>query len=428
MITGVGMAHHLGGSRVRGAAMQIAAFLATAVLAHAAAAPAATTGAAEGLTTGSAVVTGTVNPGGEATTYAIEYGTSSAYGLTTAAVDAGTGTEAVPVRVTLTGLTASTTYHYRVVAVNGTETARGEDRTLRTAARPAPPTLNTPSAREITSVGATLAATVNPRGLATTARFEYGTTTGYGSVTPDVAVGAGGAAVPVTAALAGLAPGVRYNYRLVATSAAGVARSANRTFTTPRAPTGVVITPSTTRPTWGSGLSITGTVSGAASTPVALEKQDFPYTGPFTQVATATANSKGAFSVIVPPLSITARLRVVTRTTVVASSPVTTASVAVKVGLKSRRLRGGRVRIEGATWPAVPAGRVSLQRQSTTGSGKWVLVKRAVITPLDAGRSRYRFSAIARRARPTTYRVVVLARDGGAHVPGTSRSLTVPPT
>ena len=114
----------------------------------------------------------------------------------------------------------------------------------------------------------------------------------------------------------------------------------------------------------------------------------------------------------------------VTRTSVVATSPVATVSVAVKVGLKTRRLSGRRTRIEGATWPAVPAGRVSLQRQSR--SGKWGYVKRARITPLTGGRSRYTFSAVARRSRAMNYRVVVLARNGGANVPGTSRTITIP--
>ena len=63
--------------------MQIAALLLSAVLAQAA--PTATTGGAESVTTGSAAVTGTLNPGGDATTYQFEYGTSSSYGLTTPA-------------------------------------------------------------------------------------------------------------------------------------------------------------------------------------------------------------------------------------------------------------------------------------------------------------------------------------------------------
>ena len=83
MITGVGMAHHLGGSRVRTlpctSPPSFSAPFSPRPL------PAATTGAAESITTGSAAVTGTVNPGGEATTYQFEYGTTTSYGLTTPA-------------------------------------------------------------------------------------------------------------------------------------------------------------------------------------------------------------------------------------------------------------------------------------------------------------------------------------------------------
>ena len=44
---------------------------------------------------------------------------------------------------------------------------------------------------------------------------------------------------------------------------------------------------------------------------------------------------------------------------------------------------------------------------------------------IDADRSRYVFT-IPRRSRAMNYRVTVLARDNGAHVPGSSRIITVP--
>ena len=63
-------------------------------------------------------------------TYSLEYGTTSAYGASTAAVDAGEGREAV--RLQLTGLTPGTTYHARVVATNEFGTSHGADLTFTT--------------------------------------------------------------------------------------------------------------------------------------------------------------------------------------------------------------------------------------------------------------------------------------------------------
>ncbi len=384
--------------------MHIAALLITALLAQAT----ATTGPAESVTTGSAVVTGTVDPGA---TYHFEYGTPATYGLRTP--DA-TADAAGAARQTLTNLTPGTQYHYRIVSGG----SLGADRTFTTATPPRAPSVSARSATAVTGAGATLRAGVNPRGLATTVRFEYGPTTAYGSVTPEQPIGAGASTVSVAAAIGNLAPYTRYQYRAVATSAAGVTRGSNRSFRTTRVPTGVAITPTTVRPIWGSGLGLTGTVSGVTRTPVALEKQDFPYAGPFIAIATTTANSRGAFSFTVPPLFTTSRLRVVTRTAVVATSPAVTAKVAVKVGLRTKRLSRKRYRLHGATWPAVPNGRASLQRQSR--SGRWSPVARTSLSPLSGDRSRYRFT-VRRRSRALNYRVVVVPNDGGAHVSGHSR-------
>ena len=92
--------------------MQIAALLLSAVFAQAA--PTAIYGALRSRsTTGSAAVTGTVNPGGDATTYQFEYGTSASYGPGSPAQDAGSGTVGLGARATLLSPTTSTTYHYR---------------------------------------------------------------------------------------------------------------------------------------------------------------------------------------------------------------------------------------------------------------------------------------------------------------------------
>ena len=398
--------------------MQIAALLLSAVLFQA---PAVTTGSAGSITTGSAEVQGTVNPGGQPTTYQVEYGTSTSYGVKTSARDAGSGTDPVAVRVTLTGLSNNTTYHYRVTANDGAVV--GEDKTFRTLAPAALPSVSSRAATGVTGSGATLNASIDPNGLATNVYFEYGTSTSYGTRTPTAGIGSGTSAVAVNAPVGGLRPNTRYNFRAVATSAAGVTRTSNRTFTTARVPTGVSITPSTVRPTWGTGLTISGTVSGSGTTPVALEKLDYPFQGQWAQVATTTSNSSGAFSMTVPPLFATTRLRVATRTQTVVTSGVATAMVAVKVGLKTSRVSTRRTRVTGTIWPSVPTGRASLQRQSR--SGRWIPVKRTNVTARSGDRSRYTFTVTRSRSRAMNYRVVVNPRDNGLHVSGTSRVINL---
>ncbi len=94
--------------------------------------------------------------------------------------------------------------------------------------------------RELTAeVGvseAKLGALVNPGGIQTTYRFEYGPTSEYGSATPfpEGSVGEGLESHAVWAAASGLAPGTTYHYRVVATNelAPGGIAGPDQTFTT----------------------------------------------------------------------------------------------------------------------------------------------------------------------------------------------------
>ncbi|MGZ5341412.1 MAG: fibronectin type III domain-containing protein [Solirubrobacterales bacterium] len=111
--------------------------------------PDAVTGAATSITQSSATVGGTVNPSGEATTYHFEFGTTTAYGSQTADTNAGSGTSDQAAAANLSGLSAGTTYHYRVVATNPSGTTAGDDAEFTTAPpTPAesPPTLPLPTA------------------------------------------------------------------------------------------------------------------------------------------------------------------------------------------------------------------------------------------------------------------------------------------
>jgi hypothetical protein len=65
-----------------------------------------------------AVVGGGVNPQNAATSYRVEYGKTNAYGLSTAAVPAGSGSDEIAVSASLAGLEPDTTYHYRLVATS----------------------------------------------------------------------------------------------------------------------------------------------------------------------------------------------------------------------------------------------------------------------------------------------------------------------
>jgi hypothetical protein len=83
---------------------------------------------------GSAVLSAQINPRGSSATYYFEYGTSEAYGSSTAEASLGAGEGAVTAPAQLTGLTAGTPYHFRVVTSNETGIERGVDMTFNTLA------------------------------------------------------------------------------------------------------------------------------------------------------------------------------------------------------------------------------------------------------------------------------------------------------
>jgi hypothetical protein len=95
-----------------------------------------------------------------------------------------------------------------------------------------PPLATTGTATEITSSGATLDGTVNPRGADTTVTFEYGTTNAYGTTTTGIDVGSGNANVPVSVPITGLVNGTTYHYRVVAQTSTTTVDGADATFLT----------------------------------------------------------------------------------------------------------------------------------------------------------------------------------------------------
>jgi hypothetical protein len=100
---------------------------------------------------------------------------------------------------------------------------------------PARPLATTLAATGITTSKATLHGTVNPNRLPTTYRFQYGRTASYGSSTPVVNAGAGGANVAAASIIKGLRPNTTFHFRIVAFNRGGIAQGLDRTFKT-RAP------------------------------------------------------------------------------------------------------------------------------------------------------------------------------------------------
>jgi hypothetical protein len=97
------------------------------------------------LTVGATVasLTGGVYPNGLDTTYHWQYGTTTSYGQQAPATDAGAGRAPVAAPANLTGLTASTVYHYRLVAQNSAGTTYGYDYSFTSASAGSIPPANT---------------------------------------------------------------------------------------------------------------------------------------------------------------------------------------------------------------------------------------------------------------------------------------------
>ena len=113
-------------------------------------APAATTGPASGVLTSSAIVSGTVGDGGQGAASGVDsscsfdWGTTPALGNVTSGAPANFTGVGQSVVASLTGLTASTRYYFRVAATNSVGTTYGQTLSFETTTNV--PTLLTPAA------------------------------------------------------------------------------------------------------------------------------------------------------------------------------------------------------------------------------------------------------------------------------------------
>jgi DNA-binding beta-propeller fold protein YncE len=222
--------------------------------------PSATTESASSVLRSEATLNGTVNPDGSEAKYYFEYGTSASYGKKTSETSAGSGTSGVKESQTITGLSGTTGYHFRIVASNSKGTTYGADKAFTTSSVSAP-SATTGSATGVTATEAILHGVVNPNGLATTDQFEYGTSTSYGTTIPvsPESAGSGTAEVAKGYILTGLIPDKTYHFRLVATNNDGTTEGTDGTFTT-----------AALTPTFSTTFGSSGTGSGQFEEPTGI--------------------------------------------------------------------------------------------------------------------------------------------------------------
>jgi len=176
----------------------------------------------------SATLNGLVDPHGLSTSVYFQYGPTTSYGSTTSA-QTKSGNTYQSVRVNISGLAASTAYHFRIVATNSGGTRYGSDTTFTTLSATGAPVVATNPPTNIASSSATLDGTVDPHGLSTAVHFQYGTTTSYGSTTVSQTK-TGNTYQNVTADITGLTAGTTYHFRIVGTNSTGTRYGLDRTF------------------------------------------------------------------------------------------------------------------------------------------------------------------------------------------------------
>jgi hypothetical protein len=284
------------------------------------------------------------------------------------------------------------------------------------------PGATTLGASKVTITTATLAGQVNPHGAPTVFYFQYGTTTAYGSRTPDVGVGSGTVSAKVAVPIAGLGPNTKYHYRFVAHNGLGTTAGADRVFTTPKQPLGLALAAAPNPVAFGAPATLAGTLSGTgnAGRPIRLQQKPFPFTTAFANVGNAQlTNAQGgfAFSLLSVPLTTQYRVLVTDKPSVV--SPILTVNVSVVVGTRTTRThvhRGGSVHFSGTVHPGVA--NIPIAIQKLNAQHHWVTVSGSIT------RTGGVYGKTVRIRRGGSYRVYAGA-SGGTFAPGWGRKVRI---
>jgi hypothetical protein len=282
----------------------------------------------------------------------------------------------------------------------------------------AKPLATTDPATDITPVGATLHGTVDPRGVATSAFFQYGTTKGYGKRTPAQSAGLNPGGIPLAAGITGLKSDTTYHFRIVAESKDGTTNGKDATFKTAAPTTTPVFTPNPVP--YSDPVSVSGQIvgSGANGAQVTLFGRAFPFTAPFSQFGnTVVADSGGNYLFILSSALSTAQFEVRAETNPAFTSSIQTLQVSSKISLSVRNKvrKGHKVRFHGLVAPGQDGIVVEIQKRKRDGS--YGVFARTTLKHRNDGRSSYSVRKTLRRRG--IFRAVVQSA-GGQVVAGTS--------
>jgi len=203
--------------------------------------PGLSTDPATNLSSSSATLNASFVGDGTHTHYYFEWGPTTDYGNETATppgADAGSpsGPSRTVIPAELTGLSPYSTYHFRVVATNGSGTTVGQDQFFTTT--PGPPSAQDAAVTAVHSDRALLHGQVNPNGAETMVHFEYVDDatfkqSGWANAkvtSPNIDIGMSKHFQSPSQFVDGLIPGTLYHYRVVGENNMG-SGTASTTFT-----------------------------------------------------------------------------------------------------------------------------------------------------------------------------------------------------
>jgi hypothetical protein len=288
----------------------------------------------------------------------------------------------------------------------------------------APPGVVTGGAANVQQQTARLTGVVDPNGLETKYQFQYGTTSAYGAVTPEVTV-AGDGRKTITADIAALAPATKYHYRLIARNAKGLTRGADRVFTTRRQPLGVTFAANPNPQPFGGMTTLAGTLTGTdnGGRDVVLQSNPFPYTQGFKDVGNklvTDAQGNFAFGLFQVPINTQYRVALPDRPSVVSPIVVVSVSVIVSTRVGTYRVkRGHKLTFSGALRPAIDGTPIAIQKKN---GDHWVTVAGTAARHNSSASSVYTKKVTIRRGG--TYRVYA-GVSNGSFVPNTGREIKI---